>query len=519
MIKNKGEMLMAEIVKLNPAALVELRRMNPALVSYNVEMTEVTGGTFWRAYTDAQIDGTEEVPPPDFSKGIAAMHQWYDPIDTTNPRLIRLARSLGKCWVRVSGTWATKTYYDFEGTGVVPEGYQNRLTREQWINLLGFVRAVDGRLMISVANCDGLHKHDEPWTPVQAEKIFALSKAEGVPVEAVEFVNEPNMLQMTGFPKDYTAQDFRRDQDIFHRWVRENYPECLIVGPSDTDPGAMSVDAWGKPHPWAGEGSLDTAGIAAAMAYCSTADLMDGCTEKLDVFSYHYYNGVSERMAAMVPSAFTPAEGALSEAYLGAAAHSARCFASYRDKYCPGGEMWVTESGDAGAGGHTWASTYLEVPRTLNELGGFSTVTNGVIFHNTLASSDYGYLKHGSFTPRPSYFAVLLWTKLMGDVVYASGEPIREGAHVYAHSRKDGKCGAAYLVINNSWTETTAVELPAEAEVYALTGNGGMRSRTMLLNGNELTLGEGDSLPKFKPRHVPAGTVEVAPGGCTFILI
>jgi hypothetical protein len=92
---------MAEFVKLNPNALTELRQMNPRLISYNVEMTEVTGGTFWKAYTDAQIDGTEQVPPPDFSKGVAAMHQWYDPIDTTNPRLIKLAKALGSCWVRV----------------------------------------------------------------------------------------------------------------------------------------------------------------------------------------------------------------------------------------------------------------------------------------------------------------------------------------------------------------------------------------------------------------------------------
>ena len=38
-----------------------LRTANPRLISYNVEMTEVTGGTFWKAYTDAQIDGTELV--------------------------------------------------------------------------------------------------------------------------------------------------------------------------------------------------------------------------------------------------------------------------------------------------------------------------------------------------------------------------------------------------------------------------------------------------------------------------
>ena len=513
---------MAQFIALNPSELKVLRTVNPALISYNVEMTEVTGGTFWKAYTDAQIDGTEQVPPPDFSKGMGAMHQWYDPIDTTNPRLIKLAKELGSCWIRVSGTWATKTYYDFEDkypAGTAPEGYQNVLKKDQWINLLNFVKAVNGRLKISVANCDGLHAHDEPWNPSQAEQIFALSKDHGVPIEAVEFVNEPNMLQATGFPKDYTAADFSSDQDIFHKWVRDNYPECLIVGPSDTDPGAMSVDAWGNPHPWAGEGAGDTAGIAAVMAYCSTADLMDGCTEKLDVFSYHYYNGVSERMAAMMPSAFTPAEGAMSEEYLGAAGHTARCFSSYRDKYCPGGEMWVTESGDAGAGGHTWASTYLEVPRTLNEIGDFATVTNGVIFHNTLASSDYGWLKHGTFVPRPSYFAVLLWKKLMGNTVYDTGEARREGAHVYAHNRADGKEGKAYLVINTSWTETTTVELPKEAEVYALTGNGSMRSRTMLLNGKELVLGENDALPDLNSITVPAGTLEIAPGSCTFLVI
>ena len=502
---------MAQQIKLAPEALVELRTVNPRLASYNVEMTEVTGGTFWKAYTDAQIDGTEQVPPPDFSKGMGAMHQWYDPIDTTNEKLRKLAKDLGECWVRVSGTWATKTYYDFEDqypAGTAPEGYQNVLKKQQWLNLLDFVKAVGGKLLISVANCDGLHSAEEPWNPSQAEKIFALSKEYGCPIEAVEFANEPNMIEITGFPVGYTAADFRRDQDLFHKWVRDNYPGVLVVGPCTTDPAAMAGEG----------GSMDTAGIASVFKACTTGELMDGCTEKLDVFSHHYYNGISERMAAMMPSAYTPAEGAMSEVYLGMAAYCARCFAPYRDKYCPGGEMWVTESGDAGAGGPTWASTYLEVPRTLNELGDFATVTDGVIFHNTLASSDYGWLKHGTFDPRPSYFAGRLWKRLMGNTVYATGEALREGAHVFAHNRKDGKEGKAYLVINNSWTDTTTVELPGTAEVYALTGNGKLRSRTMLLNGKELVLGEGNALPAMEP-VVATGTIEVAPGGCTFILV
>ena len=52
---------MGKFIKLNTNDLKELRTVDPRLVSYNVEMTEVTGGTFWSAYTEAQVDGTEKV--------------------------------------------------------------------------------------------------------------------------------------------------------------------------------------------------------------------------------------------------------------------------------------------------------------------------------------------------------------------------------------------------------------------------------------------------------------------------
>jgi len=234
------------------------------------------------------------------------------------------------------------------------------------------------------------------------------------------------------------------------------------------------------------------------------------------VFSYHYYNGVSERGAAM--GGHWPYEACLSEQYLAVAANCAKQYVARRDKYVPGGQMWVTESGDAGCGGNTWASTYADVLRTLNELGEFCTVTDGVIFHNTLASSDYGYLKHGSFLPRPNYFAVLLWNRLMGKTCYATGTANEEGAHIYCHSRKDGKDGCVYLIINNSWTETTTVELPGTAQVYALTGKNGIRSRTMCLNGEELVLGDNDALPELSGVEA-SGKLEIAPGGCTFIVL
>lgn len=510
---------MSQSIKLAPDKLKKLRDINPRLMSYNVEFAEVTGGTFWKAYTPGQVAGTEEFHVEASSEGIAAMYndlmQVYPPIDLYNEKLRKLARDLGPAWVRVSGTWATKTYYDFDGStgGKAPEGYLNVLTKEQWIGVLDFVKAIGAKLIVSVANCPGLHSAEEPWNPSEAEKLFSLSREYGVPIDAAEFANEPNMMEDTGFPKGYTPADYRRDQDLFFKWVRANYPECILVGPSTTGGDNIS---FGK-----GDLGQKAGGIEQiALQTCDCADLMDGTEEPLDVFSYHYYNGVSERLASVMPSGHWLAEEANSEPYLDTALKYARTYVPMRDKYCPGGEMWVTESGDAGGGGDTWASTYLDVLRTLNELGGFASITNGVIFHNTLASSDYGFLAREVFDPRPNYFAVLLWNRLMGTVVYDSGEPIREGAHVYVHSRKDGKEGVVYLVINNSLTEATTVSLPREAQRYTLAGEGGnIRAGVMTLNGSPLALGDGNALPALEPVKQSAGTVELAPGTCTFLVM
>ncbi|MGN0479920.1 MAG: beta-glucuronidase [Hominenteromicrobium sp.] len=504
---------MAQFIRLDPGALREIRTIGDRFMSYNIEMTEVTGGTFWKAYTPGQIAGTEAFPPIGDLKNVTAMAglmQYFPPIDLYNERLRALAKQLGPAWIRVSGTWATKTYYDFDGTtgGRAPEGYQSVLTRRQWIGVLDFVRAVGGKLLISVSNCAGDHPGGGPLDLTQAEKIFGLSHAYGVDIDAVEFMNEPNMMEMSGAPAGYTPADYARDQDILNGWVRAHYPDCLLVGPCTTESSSI-----GGP-----EGQRIGAGIGDIMQLCTAHDLMAGTKVKLDVFSYHYYNGVSERMASVLPSAHWPAEKAHTDAYLSVAPACAEKHAALRDQYVPGAPLWVTESGDAGGGGDTWASTYLDVLRTLNELGSYARITDGVIFHNTLASSDYGFLKHGTFEPRPNYFAVLLWNRLIGSTVYDCGDPNTEGMHVYAHSRKDGKPGVVYLILNNSLTAASTVAIPETALRYTLSGET-MRAAVMRLNGRELTVSGSAQLPDLTPAVQPAGTVELAPGTCTFLVL
>ena len=107
----------------------------------------------------------------------------------------------------------------------------------------------------------------------------------------------------------------------------------------------------------------------------------------------------------------------------------------------------------------------------------------------------------------------------MGTTVYDCGDPDTEGAHVYCHSRRDGKDGCVYLVINNSLTETTTVELPKEAEIYSLSGNGNVRSAVMYLNGKPLGVSDTSDLSELRSENHPAGTLELAPATCTFIVI
>ncbi len=68
---------MSKAIDLSLNNLKMIRKIDARLVSYNIEMTEVTGGTFWKAYTPGQIAGTETFPPLTVSgiKDITAMSE------------------------------------------------------------------------------------------------------------------------------------------------------------------------------------------------------------------------------------------------------------------------------------------------------------------------------------------------------------------------------------------------------------------------------------------------------------
>ena len=69
-------------------------------MSFNIEMTEVTGGTFWKSCTPGQVAGTEPFQPLQVKEftdiaGMADMMETFPPIDLYNNRLGILTNYLG----------------------------------------------------------------------------------------------------------------------------------------------------------------------------------------------------------------------------------------------------------------------------------------------------------------------------------------------------------------------------------------------------------------------------------------
>ena len=68
----------------------------------------------------------------------------------------------------------------------------------------------------------------------------------------------------------------------------------------------------------------------------------------------------------------------------------------------PGKHFWNTETADAACGGNPWGGTFLDTFRYLDQLGRLARQEVDVVFHNTLAASDYGLLDENTFEPKPN---------------------------------------------------------------------------------------------------------------------
>ena len=490
-------------VNIAPAKMPRLGSVDPRFVSYNVEMVEVTGGRFWRPYRSSTSAST--LPTVATQQNLnqqvgdnASLFEYRPPLDLSNTRLRKLAAALAPAYIRVSGSWANSTYFQNDDNPALkepPKGFKGVLTRAEWKGVIDFSKAVDAKIVSSVAISAGVRDANGAWNPDQSKALFDYTKVIGGSIAATEFMNEPTFPGPGGAPAGYDAEAFARDIKTFEPFLRRESPQTIFLGPGGIGEGV----------------SLMPGGALAGMKLLETPDLMKVTPPLFDAFSYHFYGTASRRCMGNLKL-----DQALTQDWLDRTNTAESFYASIRDKYLPGKPMWLNETAEAACGGDELAREFVDVFRFLNQFGTLAQKGVQVVMHNTLASSDYGLLDEKTYEPRPDYWAALLWKRLMGPVVLDPGTLKGQTVRIYAHCGAAGSGSVTVLVLNTDTTRTQTLEIPIAGERYSLTSPE-LTSTRVMLNGVELTAHADGSVPAFHGEQFAAGSLRLAPASITFL--
>ena len=445
--------------------------------SYNVEMVEVTGGQFWAPYGGPAGE----------------LHRQRPPEDLADRRLRALARHLGPAYVRVSGTWANSTYLEAPGErlSAPPTGYNQVLTRAQWRGLVEFAKAADAKIGISYAVSDGPRGADGVWRTEQAQRFLDLTREAGADLAFSEFINEPNAASLGRLPKNYKIADYTRDFAIFRAWARAQAPRMIIVGPGGV-----------------GESDLGRIPVADLSRFLLTEEIMKASPQSVDVMSYHFYGGVSQRCGNLKqgPRVANKAD-ALTPAWLDMTLRDWAYYKGLRDKYEAGDDMWVTETAESACGGSPWAASFLDSFRYVNQLGLLAQKGVKVVFHNTLGASDYSLIEEGTREPRPNYWAAVLWRRTMGTTVLEAPASPSPGLRLYAHCLPGSRGGVGIAAINLG-DEDSRIALGRRASAWILKAQP-IDGKALTVNGEKPALAADGSLSGLA--GVPVGPTASVP--------
>jgi hypothetical protein len=486
---------------LNPSSFARVGSVDERFQSYNIEMVEVTGGRFWKPYASKVAAATAQKPgnaPAGMDPGL---FEYRPPIDLTNTRLRKLAAALGPAYLRVSGTWANTTFFqnnESPAPATPPKGFNAVLTLKEWKGVVDFSRAVDAGLVTSFAISPGVRDASGAWTPDQAQQLLDATRAAGGAIAAAEFFNEPNIASMGGAPKGYDAAAYARDITSFRAFLKKASPNTILLGPGSVMESSQTMPS--------------------GMGMLSSADLLTATGPQFDAFSYHSYGAVSSRCSIMGPKGTTTADAALSGEWLARSGQIEDYYGGLRDRFVTGKPIWLTETAQTACGGDRWASTFLDTFRYLNQLGTLARRGVQVHMHNTLAASDYGLLDENTYAPRPNYWAALLWHRLMGPTVLNPGPSPAPALHLYAQCLPGAKGGATLLAVNASRDQPQTLEIAAPSKRFTLSATN-LDDKTVQLNGTDLALGSGDTLPELNGTATRPGQVTLAPATITFFAL
>jgi heparanase 1 len=422
-------------------------------LSVAVDSSQLVGLEFWNP--DATSD-TEWVP--------------VEAYDFGREQLRTLAAALAPAWLRIGGTQADVVWYDMhdEPDTEPPEGAEGVLTQAEMEGLCSFAEELGFTMMFTLNAGPSVRGEDGAWLSDNSAELIDWVVQTGCPIEVWELANEPNAF-ILHYPEGYEPEQYAADMATLASLRDEHHPSSRIAGP---------CVAW---WPEAGE----------FLPFTEEALAAGG--EHFDVVTWHYYPQQSERcpMATVpaTPEAMQEPEN-LDEVLVWAAEVEAATQA-----HTAGAEVWLGETGNAQCGGQPGVSDrFASSFWWLDQLGLMAARGQQMVARQTLSGADYGIIDDWDETPRPDYWASLLWRRLMGTTVLAVSSP-DPTVRAYAHCHPDG--GGDVTVLGLNLDPARELWLPLDApeglETWIVTAEG-LEASAVQLNGATLAL-EGGAVP------------------------
>lgn len=467
-----------------------VRNIDERYQSFQIGFSHLTGGETWRAL--------EEMPAM-AERDFEAIREARAPTDLGNARLRTLASALAPFYLRYSGTTANSVYFhdsDSPLPEAIPTGYTVMLTRERWRQAFAFARSVDAKVVTSFTNSEGVRDEASAWTPLMARPLLDYTSSIGEQIYAAELSNEPNAPEPPRIMRGFTASEYARDYAAFRQSTATLAPQMRVAGPGSVSLGIPGVAAIGG---------------TSAEEYAQAQP-----KPEFDIVSYHFYPALGSRCAPATSPQGIGVAAALDPEFLARPDAAFQQMRALRDAHAPSAPIWLTETGGAACGGLDWQPTFLDTFRYLDTHARLARQGLDAIFTHALISGTNGIIDERTLEPNASYWAAVLWRRLMGTGVLDTGEQ-RVGLHIYAHCLRGMTGGVAVLVINLN-DRPEALRVSGEAQLYALTA-AQMQDRSVRLNGTPLALTEQDQLPQMEPVTQRTGNITIAPTSSTFVAL
>ncbi|XP_063228422.1 heparanase-like [Bacillus rossius redtenbacheri] len=424
------------------------------------------------------------------------MDRWVDK-HMRNEKFLKLASHLTAAYMRVGGTVSDAMLFkessSLEGKMSGEDSTRDfatfYMTGNEWKLINEFVRKAGLKLVFCL---NALHRTGSAWNPANAKELLEFSSKQGYSNITFQLGNEPDLFSAMYHQYVTTSQlatDFASLRSLLDSFP--GFRGSALVGPD-----VFSSDWY--------LGRF----LAAQKAQ----------NHSLSVVSAHHYYVAGD--VAKVTDFYNPTILNTLISYI----NEKKALLVNTSTNSP---FWLSETSSAYKGGAANISNkFVDGFMWLDKLALAAKLGVDVVCRQDIYGNKYGLLNIDNLDPNPDWWLSVLYKKLVGTGVLNTTLP--SGAvRLYAQCSKTSP-GSVLLFGMNLDSQEVQVQLrlgaagrsaQGKVSAYVLTGESGLLSQTVLLNGKRLELGANYSLPTLQPVSVEASALRLPAFSLAFLVL